>query len=708
MRGFKTLRGRLVVLFGGVSTLLLLLLAGVIIWQVGGVQQSTVNELALEIVEARGAEVGRWLDGHINEVRGLSNLNVIRENDFEATSEYLEGRQETLNPEYESVFFAQPTGTYVTSLGVEGDISSREYFQEIINHGEDLAISNALESVSSDSDIIVVAHSVRDFQGEVIGLVGATITMDILSEVIAGMRFGEEGIGYIVDGNGLVAAHPDPGIRMQLNLLEAEEHEGLIDVGRAIVQGQSGMLDYQHRDGSLMHAIFSPVPSSPGWSVVYDIPYSDMNAAVYQLTWIILVLVLVTLTGILVASLVVANLTARPIIEAVLQAQTISRGDLTRAIPEESLQRRDEIGTLAQALDTMQEQLTDVVHSIQQSAQYVTTGSGEMSDAAQQISNGSEQLSSTAQELSQGTSQQAASVQQVSASMEQMAANIQQSADNAQATEKIAIQSADEAERGGKAVGETVTAMKQIAEKIAIIEDIARETNMLSLNAAIEAARAGEHGKGFAVVAAQVRKLAENSSTAAGEISSLSIHSVQIAEEAGKMLEGLVPQIRRTAELVQEISASSREMNSGAGQVNSAISQLDQVVQQTSASAEEVASTSEQQSSQTEQMASTAEELSAQAKQLEDVIAFFQIARQAAALPQFTAEQQAGKRMQANAAHGSGRQSEKPVATETGRRSGASRSNRPARPAKPPVKQTGITLSQRPAEYPDDADFEEF
>jgi methyl-accepting chemotaxis protein len=268
-------------------------------------------------------------------------------------------------------------------------------------------------------------------------------------------------------------------------------------------------------------------------------------------------------------------------------------------------------GNLDLAIQLKQGDTTSLLAAVAQMSRQLAQIITEVRSSADALSSASEQVNSTAQSLAKGASVQAASVEQTSASVEQMSASITQNNQNASVTDGIAQQSATNAASGGEAVSATVEAMQKIAERIGVIDEIAYQTNLLALNAAIEAGRAGEHGRGFAVVASEVRKLAERSQVAAQEIGELATASVKRAELAGNLLEQMVPSIRKTADLVQEIAAASSEQATGVSQINSAIAQVSQTLQQNAAASEE--------------LSSTAEELSGQAVKLQEAMTFFKL-----------------------------------------------------------------------------------
>ncbi len=298
---------------------------------------------------------------------------------------------------------------------------------------------------------------------------------------------------------------------------------------------------------------------------------------------------------------VVAFLLSRSIrdglVGAVRFADRIAGGDLSGTMGEAFTRRADEIGRLSRALAAMNAKLSEIV--------------GAIDGAAASINDEAAQVSGAAQTVSEGASKQAAGVEELSSSMEEMVSGIRLNAENATETGRIAGVTAEAGARGGAAVTQTVSAMKEIAGKIAVIEEIARQTNLLALNAAIEAARAGEAGRGFAVVAGEVRKLAERSQKSAGEITELSRRSTAVAEESGRTIASMVPDIRKTNDLVQEIVASNREQESGASQINSAVLQLDQVIQQNASASE--------------QLSAMASKLASESRDLRETVSFFNL-----------------------------------------------------------------------------------
>ena len=294
----------------------------------------------------------------------------------------------------------------------------------------------------------------------------------------------------------------------------------------------------------------------------------------------------------LAISLVTTRLVIRPVKTSIVTFEKIAAGDLAQKI---ETTRTDEIGHMLQEIQRMVDKLTEILIHVQ--------------DVAEHVASGSQSMRLSVVRMSEGAMQQAGATEETSASMEQMAANIRQNTENTIQTERIANKAATDALESGRIVTETVAAMQNIAKKIALIEDISHQTRMLSLNATIEAARAQEYGRGFAVVAAEVRALAEKSRRAATEINHLITTSTSIAEKAGAMLSTLVPDIQKTAQLIQEVSAASREQNTGIEQITRSIQQLDQVTQQNSSISAE--------------LSATAEELTRQANLLQSTVTFF-------------------------------------------------------------------------------------
>ncbi len=409
-----------------------------------------------------------------------------------------------------------------------------------------------------------IALSVWDFQTENIKIiVDNSVKYNKLDEIIIIDKKGAI-IYSIANNNGTLGSEKKPvrkGIKKEIDILHEKEKLGLIEI-------------------------------------YYS--YNAINKIITKFsTTQTIIFFIIILINVVILYFSIKFVIIRPIKNMNLAMKELSEGEtvITQYLVKN---RKDEIGQLNESMQKMADNLREIVSKLQ--------------GASISVASGSQELSSSAQALSQGAAGQATSAEKISSSMKEMSVNIQQNTDNAQQTENLSAKASSKAQESGNAVNEATTAMKEITGKINIIQEIARQTNLLALNAAIEAARAGEHGKGFAVVASEVRKLAERSQNAAEEITNLTKNSLKVSENAVEMLNTLVPDIGKTAELISEITSASVEQNQGAANINNAISELDDIIQQNAGSSEE--------------MASTAEELSSQAQYLQSIISFFKIENQ--------------------------------------------------------------------------------
>ncbi|MEF2229512.1 MAG: methyl-accepting chemotaxis protein [Pseudodesulfovibrio sp.] len=433
--------------------------------------------------------------------------------------------------------------------------------------------------------------------GQNIGVVGVDFYLNDLQKTVNAIKPFETGYAFLLTTAGTVVAHPDENKmgKSVADLLGSAIRETTL---RTIKEGKG--LDYEAvnpETGKEEFVVYAPISigrTVTPWSLAVVIPMDKVREQANSFAVISAIMGVIAVALLFGVLLLIASRITAPVSKGIALAESMASGDLTKDI---DVDQKDEVGKLADALRHMSEQLKVVI--------------GNVRSATDNVASGSEELSTSSQSMAEGASEQAASVEEVSSSIEQMASSIQGNAENSIKTEKIAQKAAAKAEESGKAVSQAMNAMTEIAEKISIIEDIARQTNLLALNAAIEAARAGEHGKGFAVVAAEVRKLAERSGMAASEISELSSSTVAVAKKAGEMLDELVPDIKETASLIQEITAAGNEQSAGISQINTAIQQLDNVVQQNASASEQVAS--------------SAETLASESAQLQQAISFFTI-----------------------------------------------------------------------------------
>ncbi len=429
--------------------------------------------------------------------------------------------------------------------------------------------------------------------GNFLGVTGIDISVDFIQKMAKSADlFGGNATITVVSYDGIYAAHTKkPEL---LNKTIKEEYSSNYKSQLDDIHGAKEIIILDDNNLNLFIPIHIGNITTP-WQVRLFVPKDYLLAETKREMWRLIAMGLIlSLLSVIVIYFMLGKM-VKPIILVSELANKVSTGDLVEV--EQIEVEEDEIGVLYSSFKLMVETLRDVVVNITASSVQIASASGE--------------LSANSQQVAEGANEQASAAEEVSSSMEQMAANIQQNTDNSKQTEKIAIASSEGVKKGKDGASMSVTSMRKIAEKVSIIGDIAFQTNILALNAAVEAARAGEHGRGFAVVAAEVRKLAERSKVSADEINRLTEEGVRFAEEASQRLELIVPEIQKTAQLVQEITSASLEQSQGADQVNNALQQLNAVTQRNAATSE--------------QMASSAEELSSQAEQLKDVIGFFKL-----------------------------------------------------------------------------------
>jgi len=611
----KSIRSRILFWFL-TSTITLLVILGVFIYfQTQNTVLPLTKELSSEVVRGNAAMVSEWLNGRSLELKAIAQSSTM---DFLVTATYwvaqqlsekLKDRKEVFETYFVCDYKGQMWETDSASI-VSLDATNRQFFKKIVGENQTSFIGEIHQSTLTKKYVFMIAHRVVDSYGNLAGIFGGTISVDKLSSMTSQIRMGEVGYGWIVDGTGLVLAHPNKDVVLKLNVLTSSQqgYVGLDELGKKMTQNQTGSGLITMPDKSKAFVFFTPISGSPGWTLGMSIPESDLMVRANTLLRIMIIVIAVIIGIVVLVSFIVGNTISKPIKVLAKGVEQFGSGDLTTQFQAKG---KDETANMAKALSNMALSLRDSMRSVKDSAEMVSNFSAELEQIAEQSSEIAKNLSSRAEEINKNIQNASASIQQVSSGVEEVAASAQNvSKSTQQLSEKaekvsraakegeeaieriveIVTKAKERADLTTKTVGGLTEDAKNIATIVETINSIAEQTNLLALNAAIEAARAGEAGRGFAVVADEIRKLAEQSKSATENIASILRKIQQSAKDADE-------QTNQTAKVVDEANEQASVVGKRLKDILAEVESMGSMVESTAASAQE-------QSAATQEMAS--------------------------------------------------------------------------------------------------------
>lgn len=561
--------------------------------------ESAAKDIVLESIETGAEEVTQSLEELESWLRNLSRFPEMRKGlSSSEVSVWLQDRyldEPTIfGYSYAKIADKDFVIDNKTHKIKEVKLKDRAYYKAVLtNKTTKFYISKPLLSRARNKWIVVLSHAVENLQNEVDSMLSLAVDIERLVDLVIGKNITKENATkqhiWVIDKEGRFISDNQELAKNQAKIDAIDDigFGGLKALSQNILSEEKG---YARLPKAKKIVSWTTIENTPGWKFGKFLSVDEVDDVIHSLLFFLFVIMLVSIILLTLIFFYIIKKQMNPISKSLELAKNIAELDLTHEIDEKTLRSKDELGDLAKAMNKMTILLRQMIHDIRLSGNYVNSSS--------------EELSTTSQIISQGSSQQAATLEEVAASVVEMEAMIKENAENALNTEKIADRSSQMAEDSGKAVLQTVSSMNQIAEKVSIIQKIAGQTRLLALNAGIEAARAGNSGRGFAVVAQEVSKLAELSSSAASQIEELTASSVEIANNAGDKLKALLPEIQKTANLVAQITSSSKEQEVSVGQINISVQEVNGVAQNNAGFSDKLADTAANSAKYAEQLRS--------------------------------------------------------------------------------------------------------
>jgi methyl-accepting chemotaxis protein len=674
---FKNIQTRLLLALLPLIFIVLGILSGVSYYIAERALGKSVNETAMAVGSDYSNRIKSEMQDVMVRLDDLARVTAIRTvgDRAQAVAAMAETQQIV---GFETVLFIAPDGSAVRGDGTTGQYGDREYFKKVMDTKKSY-VSEMLISKATGKISVVLATPVMN-NGQLMGVIGGTYSLEKMTELIKDMKFLDSGYGNIVDNNGVLLAHPkrpdtigklnisQKKVNPELKLQQAELDDKLINLFAAAVQsGKQTFGTYTFVDGVTRVAVYTPIdlPGGQRWFMSVAAPEAEAMQATDSLSRTMLILSIICLLIVAGLTIVIARQLVKPILIIRDECMLLADGDLRDR--KANVTTEDEIGQLAKGFRDMRANLHSLVTTVHSQAEQLAASSQQLTAGADQSAQAANQVASSITDVATSAQEQLIVAGESAAVVQQMSASIQQVAANANEVAYQSSQAAMKAAEGNKSVGQAVTQManieqtvtasaqvvaklgersKEIGQIVDAISGIAGQTNLLALNAAIEAARAGEQGRGFAVVAEEVRKLAEQSQDAAKKIATLigeiqgdtdkavvamneGTHEVkrgaEVVNASGQAFQEIVELVTQVSDQVKEISAAIEQMATGSQQIVGSVNRIDTLSKQTAEESEVVSAATEEQSATMEEIASSSRSLAHLATDLREAVGKFRV-----------------------------------------------------------------------------------